>query len=186
MKIKIPGLAVATALLAVGVLSGCTIQLAPSYDQSVVDRLNKTNASALTLFTSLEQGVKPQEYQKYDAQFSQVIGSYKSLRDQVTTRPVPALGKAFVEKAKLIKSPDGKSLLDDICSDAGDCVYPTPKIIDSIVDTLEAVRRFAGNSGFAPATGSCTGSERTGVRRYECIYQHEAMQALYVESALKR
>ncbi|WP_246793921.1 hypothetical protein [Burkholderia perseverans] len=195
MKIKLrKSIVTAPVLIAASLLSGCMIQLAPSYDQSTVGQLNEVNANALALFAALEQGVRADEHQKYDAQFSQIIGSYRSLRMQASTRPIPAAGQAIVEKIKSVNGVEG--LISEICKKASDCVYATPKIIDTIVDALVNVQATVKSEGYAPApaTGTCASGKVTGVKPTEnagvlpeeCAYQHAVSLALIAESSLKR
>lgn len=196
MKIKLrKSIVIAPVLMAVGLLSGCMIQLAPSYDQSTVGQLNEVNARALALFAALEQGVQKDEHQKYDEQFSQIIGSYRSLRMQASTRPIPPAGQAIVEKIEKVKGLGG-GLIDEICKKASDCVYATPRIIDTIVGALMNLQATVKSEGYAPApaTGICTSgkvtgvlpTESAGVLPEECAYQHAVSLALIAESSLKR
>ncbi len=72
--IRLPNLAI--ALMFALVVSACTTQLAPSYDQSLVDQLSSADKQTLTLFASVSAGSEASEYTKFSGQYDNLIGTF--------------------------------------------------------------------------------------------------------------
>jgi hypothetical protein len=176
-------------------LTACTVQLAPDYDASLVDGLNKSNANALVLFASLEKGAKTNSYAYYETRYDAVIGAFTALKTQAEARTVPPLGVSSVARAKTLIGGDQNSMLAQACATNEDCVNPTPKILESLIDTLRRLEKDHKSKGFAAASaniaGKCSTTETAqattlGVMPYECAYLHGLEEALFVETSLKR
>lgn len=72
-------------------LSGCATQLAPAYDQRIVDGLTKANVDAMTLFASLSNGAKRSQFDQHKNHYDSLIGTLDALEMQIAARPVPPI-----------------------------------------------------------------------------------------------
>ena len=78
-------------------LPGCTTQLAPDYDKTIVDGLTTANEQTLTLFASITSGVSRASFSAREPNYDLIIGKFDALRVQAMARPTPQpwLLKAF-------------------------------------------------------------------------------------------
>ncbi len=157
------------ALLAAIIVTGCTIQLAPSYDKELVSGLDAGNEEALTLFASLSGGSDQSKYPEYKERYSKVIGKFTALKLRAQTRQVPPL-------AKQLKKINFVSNLCDVRNDAVSCVNTSPEAIDQVVMQLKQMQKTHQESGLAEDL----------VVGFETNFITALQQALFVERALER
>lgn len=77
----------AALVLAVG---ACTTQLAPLYDQALVEGLTSVNAKTMELMASAAGGTTKETFGSRENQYNKVIGGLDALALQAAARPVPA------------------------------------------------------------------------------------------------
>jgi hypothetical protein len=169
--IRLPNMAIAVmfALL----VSACTTQLAPTYDQSLVDQLTGADKQTLTLFASVSGGSEAAEYAKYSSQYDNLIGTFGALKNQAQARPTPPLAKKLADQLSKFQ------ILKDICGaegDPGSCVNSSPSAIAEIVKTLSKMSETHKEKGL----------KKDIVKIFKGSYEISINQALTVETALKR
>lgn len=114
-------------------LSGCAIQLAPSYDKTVVDGLNSVNTDSMTLLASLGNGTQASDFNNRSAQYAAVIGKLDSLAILAGARPLPKTKVSEAVNAYLEKR--GISTLSDDSNS-----IPSANAIKKISETLTKMR----------------------------------------------
>lgn len=157
------------ALLWAILLSACTIQLVPSYDQALVEGLDSTNKEALTLFAAVEGGSPKSEFGEYEQKYADVIGSFDALYQRASTRQVPPLAKRLARQR----------IVHDFCNSATDpasCLNVTPSSLGQVLSTLRRMRDTHKSRGLAPDI----------VQNFRDSYNPAIGQVLTVENALKR
>lgn len=150
-------------------LAACTIQLAPDYDQALVEGLGESNAEALTLFASVETGSPASEFDDYDERYAELIGGFEALRQRAATRQIPPLARRLSSLPSIAA----------VCvseSDPTRCVNASPVSLQEVLTLLRAMRDTHRSSGLAVDT----------VARFRDGYDTAIAQALTVENALKR
>ncbi len=163
----------AAALLALVALwlQACTISLAPPYDQSLVDGLNRANEQALVFFSSVSAGAPRGRFPALAPQYDALIGKFAALQAQAGARDAPALGRSLARALPMRED------MAAICGeDAAACVNVTPHVLGEIVETFAHMRQ-------ENAARSLTAFE---VRALRDTYVQSIDQALTVETALKR
>jgi len=82
---------IATALLSLAILlmAGCAVQLAPSYDTTIIDGLTGANEQAMTLFASVSSGTEGSPFSDREKTYDELIGKFGALRVQALARPTP-------------------------------------------------------------------------------------------------
>jgi hypothetical protein len=148
-------------------LPGCTAQLAPDYDKTIVDGLTTVNEQTLILFASISSGASRASFSAREPNYDSIIGKFDALRLQAMARPTPQpwLLKAF-----------GSSPKQE--SDASDHLKsPTPDIINTIKTLLTRMRE-------QDKAGTLTAEVVNGL--YKNSYELAIIQALTYENALQR
>lgn len=79
------GIAIALVL----VVGACTTQLAPLYDQALVEGLTSVNAKTMELMASAVGGTTKETFVNRENQYNKVIGSLDALALQAAVRPAP-------------------------------------------------------------------------------------------------
>ena len=86
------------ALIFLGtVLAGCTAQLAPAYDPSIVNGITGLNQQAMLLYARVASGVPASEYKQRQDMYVQLIGQANALANLTRARPDPAGLPKFLE-----------------------------------------------------------------------------------------
>lgn len=75
-------------------LGGCAVQLAPTFDRTIVDGLAAANEDALILFASVSDGASRQTFAGRKDHYDRVIGTFDALVIQARARPFPQSGLA--------------------------------------------------------------------------------------------
>jgi hypothetical protein len=164
-----PAICRRAALLWVFVLAACTIQLAPAYDQALVEGLDQANTETLTLFVSLEDGSPSSKFGDYEQRYASVIGRFEALVQRARMRQIPPLATRLSRLGPI----------QSICTSANDptaCVNTSPAALDEVLVQIRGMRTRHRSSGLAPDL----------VVNFRNAYNTAIAQALTVENALKR
>ena len=165
----IPAIWRKTVLLWTVLLAACTVQLAPAYDQALVEGLDASHAKALTLFAALETGSSAAEFETYAPRYAELIGGFEGLRERALARQVPPLARRL-SKARIVQ---------DFCNSRDDptaCVNASPSSLERVVAVIRMLRNRHRSSGLEEET----------VRLLRRDYSLAIGQAITVENALKR
>lgn len=156
-------LSISTSVLLVALLwlSGCATQLAPAYDERIVDGLTRANTDAMTVFAAFSAGAPTSRFAPYRDRYDQLIGTLNALEMQIAARPTPAvpapLAAALAERAVDVSGPP--------------------------VEPIQGMSRTITMMRDTHATTGLTAGEVEGMRRQWAIY---ADQALTYEAYLNR
>ncbi len=152
---------------ALALLSACATQLAPLYDQVVVDGLNAANADALALFAEASGGTTRESFAQRAPKYDRAIGEYDAIAVQAAARPVPSN-----DMAEAVKNILGAR------NTPGDQnqVIPSSTAMKGLSDTLSKMKQVDGKQGL-------TAMEVSAFKGQALIYMD---QALTYEAALKR
>jgi hypothetical protein len=162
------GIALALLSLAILLSSGCAVQLAPSYDTTIVDGLTSANEQAMTFFASVSSGTEDSPFSDREKTYDELIGKFGALRVQALARPTPQplildyLGLA--PSAATASEPENR------------LKAPTADILATIIDKLTRMRD-------KDKSGSLT---KELVALFENSYELSITQALAYEKALQR
>lgn len=165
----IPAIWKRAAFLWLFVLTACTIQLAPGYDQALAEGLDKANTQTLTLFASVETGSPAAKFSGYEARYSELIGTFEALRQRAENRQIPPLAKR-ISRIRPIQ---------DFCNSETDptgCVNASPASLKRVTGVLRKMRDRHRSNGLEPDV----------VDLFRTDYDTAIAQALTVENALKR
>jgi hypothetical protein len=190
--------------------SGCTIQLAPSYDPTLLDGIRTVNANIMKLYATTGMGVDKSTFPSRIDQYNAIIGAVDALALQSQTRPVPddAIRQqvdAKIEqwtKANVNVRPSTAAGDDALRKAAAECaavrkVPPAPNL------TLPATALPTGSNQYVPASASALKQVSRGItllRDTDCAHglnnlevvvnrnytQYFISEALFYESALQR
>ncbi len=154
-------------------LAACAMNVAPRYDASLLEGLQKQNEKALILFAAVATGA-PQS--SYDATpYNEVIGGFDALRLQAQSRDVSPMAQ------KLLAQIAQGGVLAQVCgttpAQAADCINASPRSIAQVVKILTQMKTQAGTQG---------GLAADLVTIWKTQYETAIQQALTVETALKR
>lgn len=164
---------VAGALL---LLSGCAVQLAPSYSASIVTGLNTANTQTQTLFATVSAGVTADTYAaQRQATYNGLIGQFAALESQVAARPMPQppIGSSSVTPAEWQKVLQAA---------------PTKGSLDTIVSVLTKMRDEDAKNGFKGVITGCHSAalDPSLVCGFQNAYEQNFDSALTYEMALQR
>ena len=140
-------------------VSACVTQLAPDYDQALVDRLNSTNEALMVFFTSASQGVKPSSFDDRKATYDNLIGRLDALVIQARSRPIPE--NSVTQKVNEALEKRGVQILDD-----GDT--PSASALQGISETMVKMRDTDQKQGV-------TAFEVAAFKGQVSIYMDQAM-----------
>ena len=153
------------------ILTGCAAQLAPSYDQAILDGLISANKNAQTLFASLGQSVSKETYPKRADTYASLIGSLNALEVQVKSRPLPP--GADLAKINAILSQNG---VQAIPVDPKFTNFPSARAIDDASKSLQQMQKMDADNGLR-------GFQLIAIKNDATIY---LTQAITYETFLKR
>ena len=140
-------------------VSACVTQLAPDYDQALVNRLNSTNEALMEFFASASQGVKPSAFGDRKATYDNLIGRLDALIIQARSRPIPE--NSVTEKVNEVLEKRGVQILDD-----GDT--PSATALQRISETMVKMRDTDQKQGV-------TAFEVAAFKGQVSIYMDQAM-----------
>lgn len=114
-------------------LSACAVQLAPSYDKSVVEQLNGVNTATMTLLASVANGTKADDFASRSASYTSLIGQLDALAILAGARPMPknkvndAINKALEKRGIASMGED-------------DATPPSAHAVKKIAETISKMR----------------------------------------------
>jgi hypothetical protein len=125
----------ARALLVASLLSitGCAIQLAPSFDKNVVEGLNLANTEVMTLMASTSEGTDKNTFSSRKEKYNTLIGKADALALSAGARPMPK-NKITDAINKLLEKRGGKPIDDD------DATPASAQSIRRVAETLTKMR----------------------------------------------
>ncbi len=82
-------------------LCGCTVQLAPAYDQSIYDGLVSANKDIQALFVATDTSVTSDTYATRAPAYDHIVAELKAVELQIKARPLPSPG-ALEETNKVL------------------------------------------------------------------------------------
>lgn len=138
------------------VLSGCAIQLGPSYDSSIVNALQEANEEAQTLFAGASGGASRSTFSRREPAYNAVIGKLQATHLSASVRPFPAAPAAFGEVAPT--------------------QAPTVDSLTAAAETITEMRNTDQRSGLTPML----------VEGFKRSFDISIAQALTYEKALQR
>lgn len=172
---RLRGAAVA-AFASLVLLSGCAVQLAPSYSPGLVEGLNTANTQTMTMFATVSAGVTADTFvAQRQTQYNAIIGQFSALESQVAARPMPQppLGGSKIAPA------DWQKVLASA---------PTKGSLDTIVSVLTKMRDEDQAHGFSKVITGCTSAalDPSLVCGFQNAYTTNFDSALTYEMALQR
>ena len=170
--LRLPNVAIAVLLALI--LSGCQTQLAPAFDQSLVDQLIAADKKTLVLFSSVSDGSEAAEFSKFSGTYDDLVGTFGSLQNRALARATPPLAKKLADQ--LSKFDILKAICGGAEGDPGSCVNSSPSAIAEVVKTLSKMREIHKAKGL----------KKDIVKLFKGGYAISINQAMTVEAALKR
>ncbi|MCA0873615.1 hypothetical protein LCL97_22510 [Seohaeicola saemankumensis] len=148
--------------------SACSIQIAPSYDQAIYDKILASHEQALVLFSGLSGCPSGCAFSTHAARYDAVIAGYTVALTRAQARPTPALG------VRLAKS----EALEKVCKNSTpeQCLNTVPEHLELVIGSLSDLRDTHRH-------GTLSQDE---VAFYRNEYTKDARATLTIEGALKR
>lgn len=122
-------------------LSACVANLAPSYDQAIVDGLQSTNKQLMQFFASTSPGTVQATAGERMGTYNQIIGTLDALAIQARARPIPQ--NDVTEKVNEVLAKRGIDVLD-----VGDA--PSAVAMEKISETMAKMRDVDRKQGVTP------------------------------------
>ena len=143
MTLAMRSISAARALFALVffVLAGCTIQLSPDYDKTLVAGINEANEQAMTLFSKVKNGANAVSYPKYEEDYDKLLGKLGSLQIQADARGVPPLSQKGWEELSRYEG------FLKICPTAAACVNPSVDAIGKAMADIEKMKSRHESNG---------------------------------------
>ena len=116
-------------------LSGCTVQLAPSFSQTLLDGLVEANENTQVLLEGLEGGSSKSEFKEFSEQYIETVGKLKALGILADARATPPVSQRGIQWLQ------SKGVLLELCPDPSDCINPTPSVLNA---TFTRIQQMAG------------------------------------------
>ena len=76
-------------VLVLAMLAGCTVRLAPDYDGSIVESLQKVNEEAMVFFASISDGTGGKPFTSRATDYANIVGKLDALHIAVSARTTP-------------------------------------------------------------------------------------------------
>ncbi|MER9870811.1 hypothetical protein NKJ35_27160 [Mesorhizobium sp. M0136] len=160
-------------IIVVSVVSGCSIQLSPAYDQATLTSISDLNVKTETLLASLSHGGTAGDFSKHKATYDQLIGGFSAARVATASRDVPAPSQRLL----------GIAHLNGVCgNEPSNCVNPTPHHLDKVIALLSAMRNTHQQGELVSEL--VTGFNGQG--GFKGQYEIEMSRILVFETALQR
>ena len=128
------------ALIALLLLNGCAIQLAPLYDQALVSGITSANSETMQLLASVSEGTDANTFNTREDKYNKAIGDIDALALQANARPVPSNDvESSVEK-----------LFKQRATTAPSSIEPSYHALQNISATLVEMRDTDKKQGLQP------------------------------------
>ena len=138
----------APVLLLLVFIAGCTAELAPAYDQAVMDGLIATNKDIQALFVAIGPATSKETYPTRASAYDHIISELNAVELQIKIRPVPNPNALAEANKALTRLGVGGADIDPNFSD-----YPSARSVNNLI------KRF---STCSPATARQVYRESAG------------------------
>ena len=137
-------------LVVVLLLGGCAVQLAPSYDELINQRLTDLNQSIAAFVAGVpEAGYPSRTYAEHAQFYADTLGEIDALKARAAARPVP---EPLIVSWLGVSSEQKKAVLGD--------QIPTVESLDLVAKYIGEMRTFhQGSSGLSAAFARDTGKQ---------------------------
>ncbi|WP_452223230.1 hypothetical protein [Lacinutrix chionoecetis] len=121
-------------------LANCKTYLAPSYDQTIVDKSTEATTKTFQFFASIAGGTDKTNFFNREDTYNALIGQFETLKLLAKARPVPSnkttqnINKLLIEKNKPTSTDD----------------YPSAFAFNRIVENLVKMKETDQKSGLKP------------------------------------
>lgn len=153
-------------------VTGCTTQFSPAYDQAVLDNLNASNKDIQTLFAKIGTGVSMDTFKERKDAYDHIIGELNALVIQIKARPSPS-GAIHITDVNKMLSGLGVS---QVASDPNITEVPSARSVRDEADSIEKMKSHDEKYGLG---GGALSSYKTSANAY-------MTQAITYETFLKR
>ena len=128
-------------------ISGCTIRLAPQFDQQIVDNLSNTSIQLLEHLAAVSGGVSKSDFEKRAETYNNLIGEIEALELRIKARPVPEsrIGNKVINKANETLQKKGITTL----LTAND-IAPSATALSQIRKNIETMKKADAENGLSP------------------------------------
>jgi hypothetical protein len=161
-----------STILLLAAISACTAQLAPQYDQAIVDGLNTTNRDIQVLFASIGSNATKASFPSREDSYRRIIGSLNALVIQVEARPTPSTSVNL----KDVNAALARIGVAQIANDPNFSDVPSARSIKNAADTIEHMQTADASSGL----------RGYAIKAFENQTNVYITQALVYETFLKR
>lgn len=152
-------------------LCSCTVQLAPTYDQSIYDGLVSANKDIQALFVAADTSVTSDTYPTRAPAYNHIVAELKAVELQIKARPLPSPG-ALEETNKVLT----KLSVGGVSADPNFSYYPSARSVQGLVLTIQHMQVSDRTMGLPP----------TSLSLHEKQANVYLTQALTYEAFLKR
>ena len=112
-------------------ISGCDVQLAPTYNKDIVTGITVANKDALEFLSSVDAGTTQSTFANRKDKYDKLIGAFESISTQIKTRPIPS--NKVKDKVNELLSKRGVQTL-------ADADYPSQSAIDEVTKNLRKMK----------------------------------------------
>lgn len=121
--------------------AGCTVQLAPSFSQNLLDGLTEANESTQILFQRLSGGSKSSDFSDFSDDYIEAIGKLKALEILADARDTPPISQRGIQWLR------SRDVLTKLCPEPADCINPTPSILATTYERIEQMANIHERAG---------------------------------------
>lgn len=118
-------------------MAGCKVQLAPAYDQAIVDGTTKSTQQVMKLLSSVSQGTDKATFDEREDAYDEVIGAFDALAVQSRARPIP--NEKVLDKANAALEKRGLGALTDN--------YPSAAAFERISQEINGMKLVDKSAG---------------------------------------
>ena len=118
-------------------ISGCAVQLAPTFNKDIVTGITVANKDALEFLSSVDAGTTQSTFANRKDKYDKLIGSFESISTQIKARPIPS--NKVKDKVNELLSKRGVPAL-------ADADYPSLMALEEVVKNLKKMKDKDGSS----------------------------------------
>lgn len=148
-------------------ITGCAVQLAPTYNKDIVTGITVANKDVLEFLSSVDAGTTQSTFANRKDKYDKLIGAFESISTQIKARPIPS--NKVKDKVNELLSKRGVQKLVD-------ADYPSQIAIEEIVKNLKKMKDKDGNSDIG----------KTAIDVFKSAINISVDQALTYENFLER
>ena len=124
-------------------MTACTVQFAPAYDQIIADGLATANKDMQTLFATMGTAVTKDTFKTRADSYAKIIGELNALEIQVKTRPAPSAAITLTEANAALR----KIGITPMDADPNFSNMPSARAIHDTANTLTHMRDLDATAG---------------------------------------